>query len=150
MIGFLVHLIITPFQFGAFLMPLRLLLNQSRQRSSESSSFTANLIFYLLLKFSVDRPWVPLQKIEKFVGVEQVFSEENFVIPEGATQQLPCYKGKSELDCLGKGESEKGRTINKTFSRDVTKLLHSIFSPFDNYFATHILNQNPFPWSFGL
>ena len=31
MIWFLVHLIITPYQFGAFLMPLRPLLNQSRQ-----------------------------------------------------------------------------------------------------------------------
>jgi hypothetical protein len=29
MIGFLVHLIITPYQFGAFLMPLRPLFNQT-------------------------------------------------------------------------------------------------------------------------
>jgi hypothetical protein len=29
MIGFLVHLIITSYQFGAFLMPLRLLLKQT-------------------------------------------------------------------------------------------------------------------------
>jgi hypothetical protein len=31
MIGFLVHFIITPYQFGAFLMPMGPLLNESRQ-----------------------------------------------------------------------------------------------------------------------
>ena len=37
MIGFLVHLIITPYQFEACLMPLRPLLNQSRIPHSRQS-----------------------------------------------------------------------------------------------------------------
>ena len=91
---------------------------------------------------------MPLEEIQSFIGVKTAVTKDNFIIPNDG---LPCFKDNNgETDCLGKGESEKGRSLNKSFSKDVTKILHSIFEPFDNYFATHVLHQKPFNWNFGL
>lgn len=99
-------------------------------------------------------PWVPMKKIQEFMGISMNITRESFVVPEDESGNLglPCYIESSDsvADCLGKGASEKGRSLDKSFSEDVTKLLHDLFEPFDTYFAHKILHRQTFDWNFGM
>jgi hypothetical protein len=55
-IGFLVHLNITPYQFGEFLMPLRPLLNQSRILKLKYIMGIANLLNIFQTKVASRNP----------------------------------------------------------------------------------------------
>jgi len=60
---------------------------------------------------------------------------------------LPCFVEKGKSDCLGSG---KGRTLDKRFNKEVTKGLHALYQPFDDYFAKKVLRRHAFPWNFGI
>ena len=94
-----------------------------------------------------------MKKIQDFIGVKQNITRNSFVIPEDGegNHGLPCFaQGDEKADCLGKGASEKGRSLDKRFSPDVTALLHGIFEPFDTFFAHKMLHRQTFDWNFGL
>jgi len=102
----------------------------------------------------LNTPWLPMKKIQEFIGVSQNITRDSFIIPEDAEGNtgLPCFleTPESHADCLGKGASEKGRSLDKSFSKDVTELLHGIFQPFDSYFAHRVLHRQTFEWNFGM
>ena len=102
----------------------------------------------------MNTPWVPMKKIQEFIGVSQNITRDSFIVPkdEEGNLGLPCFleSQDSEADCLGKGESEKGRSLDKSFSEDVTELLHQLFEPFDLYFAHRTLHRQTFAWNFGM
>ena len=95
-----------------------------------------------------------MKKIQEFLDISQNITRDSFVVPEDEEGNLglPCFidSPDSKADCLGKGASEKGRSLDKRFSPDVTELLHGIFQPFDSYFAHRILHRQTFDWNFGL
>lgn len=102
----------------------------------------------------LNTPWVPMKKIQEFIGVAQNITRDSFIVPEDEEGNvgLPCFleSQDSKADCLGKGASEKGRSLDKRFSKEVTELLHGIFQPFDLYFAHRILHRQTFDWNFGM
>lgn len=95
-----------------------------------------------------------MKKIQEFIGVAQNITRDSFIVPEDEEGNvgLPCFleSQDSKADCLGKGASEKGRSLDKRFSKEVTELLHGIFQPFDLYFAHRILHRQTFDWNFGM
>ena len=95
-----------------------------------------------------------MRKIQEFIGLNQTITRESFVIPvdDEGRPGLPCFsQGKTpKADCLGKGDSEKGRSLDKRFTKKVTKILNTIFKPFDIYFANKILKRESFQWTFGM
>ena len=94
-----------------------------------------------------------MKKIQDFIGVSQNITRDSFVIPEdgNGNHGLPCFsQGESGADCLGKGASEKGRSLDKRFSPKVTAILHALFEPFDTFFAHKMLHRQTFDWNFGL
>ena len=94
-----------------------------------------------------------MKKIQDFIGVRQNITRDSFVIPEdgNGNHGLPCFsQGESGADCLGKGASEKGRSLDKRFSPKVTAILHALFEPFDTFFAHKMLHRQTFDWNFGL
>lgn len=102
----------------------------------------------------LNSPWVPMRKIQSFLGLENEISRDSFIIPknEDGSDGTPCYieDDQTEANCIGKGSSEKGRSLDKNFSLDVAKMLHELFEPFDNYFAHRVLQRQSFDWRFGL
>lgn len=99
-------------------------------------------------------PWVPLKRIQSFLGIEHQITRESFIVPVDAdgTSGIPCFiePGQEEANCIGKGESEKGRSLDKKFTEDVGAALHELFRPFDEYYAHQILQRKTFDWNFGL
>ena len=67
-----------------------------------------------------------MRKIQSFLGLENEISRESFIIPknEDGSDGTPCYieDDQTEANCIGKGSSEKGRSLDKNFSLDVAKV----------------------------
>ena len=88
--------------------------------------FESEDIYIILKKFQVNSPWVPMRKIQSFLGLENEISRDSFIIPknEDGSDGTPCYieDDQTEANCIGKGSSEKGRSLDKNFSLDVAKV----------------------------
>ena len=101
-------------------------------------------------------PWVPLKRIQSFLGIDHEITRDRFVVPvdEDGNSGIPCFieAGETEADanCIGKGDSEKGRSLHKSFSPDVAQMLHDLFKPFDEFYAHQILQRKTFDWNFGI
>ena len=67
-----------------------------------------------------------MRKIQSFLGLENEISRDSFIIPknEDGSDGTPCYieDDQTEANCIGKGSSEKGRSLDKNFSLDVAKV----------------------------
>jgi len=101
------------------------------------------------------KPWVPMKHIQEFLGIEPQITRESFVVPtdeNGNESGIPCFiePGETTGDCIGKGSSEKGRSLDKNFSPDVAQAMHDLFKPFDDYYVHRILKRKTFDWNFGL
>lgn len=79
-----------------------------------------------------------------------MINESNFeerIHPNG--RLLPCFVSApgEEPVCAG---GDKGRTLDTEFSSDLSQELNDLFHPFDEYFATVVLNRpQGFDWKFG-
>lgn len=100
----------------------------------------------------LNTPWIPMKKIQNFLNIETQITRDSFVVPidDDGNAGIPCLVENGEADCIGKGDSQKGRSLNKGFSQDVTEMLHELFKPFDTYFAHQVLKRQTFEWNFGL
>jgi len=96
-------------------------------------------------------PWIPMKKIQAFLGIDHEITRDSFTVPieEDGSEGVPCFIEDDESSCIGKGDSEKGRSLHKSFSPEVSKLLHSLFDPFDEFFAHKVLGRKTFKWDFG-
>ena len=67
-----------------------------------------------------------MKKIQAFLGVEHEITRDDFLIPknEDGTDGTPCFieDENTEANCIGKGASEKGRSLDKNFSLDVAQV----------------------------
>ena len=100
----------------------------------------------------MNTPWVPMEKIQHFLNIEQQITRDSFSVPidsDGKTG-LPCFIENGWPMCKVGTSSQKGRSFDKSFTQDVTEQLHELFNPFDEYFANEVLHREKFEWNFGL